>query len=125
MNVRFYVTAAGQAPASKYLKGLDPVQHGAIADDLRLIERMGLSGSGVATKHIKGRLYEIKTKAQRVFYVIVVEPEALVVLHIYKKEGQKAPVDEIAVATKRMNDEIALETARLKKKADEEAALKK
>ena len=47
-----------------------------------------------------------------------------IVLHIFKKQGQKAPVDEIAVATKRMKDEIAQETARIQK-AEEAAKSKK
>ena len=125
MNVRFYVSLAGRKPAAEYMRGLNPVERAALTDDLRLIQQIGLVPSGVTTKHISGRLYEIKSKSQRAFYVMVVEPEELVVLHIFKKQGQKAPVDEIAVATKRMKDEIAQETARLQKKTEEAAKTKK
>jgi phage-related protein len=119
MRVRFYVSAAGRKPAAEYIRDLNAAERAALTDDLRLIQQMGLVPSGVTTKHIAGRLYEIKSKAQRAFYVMVVEPEELVVLHIYKKQGQKAPVDEIAVATKRMKDEIEQEAVRIQEAAEE------
>ena len=72
MNVRFYVSAAGRKPAAEYMRDLNPVERAALTDDLRLIQQMGLVPSGVTTKHIGGRLYEIKSKAQRAFYVMVV-----------------------------------------------------
>jgi phage-related protein len=41
--------------------------------------------------------------AARVFYVVVTGPE-VVLLHAYKKQGQKAPRKEIETAERRMEE---------------------
>ena len=65
------------------------------------LESKGLRGSLIDVRHIDGKLWEIKVSAQRVFYVIITGP-TMILLHAYKKQGQKAPPKEIDVARKRM-----------------------
>ena len=48
-----------------------------------------------------GGLWEIKVDAQRVFYVLIGGP-TVVLLHAYRKQGQKAPRRELDVARERM-----------------------
>jgi phage-related protein len=63
----------------------------------------GLAGSGFTSRQIDGKLWEIKVSRHRVFYVLIEGP-LLVLLHAYKKQGQKAPQMQIAVARSRMKE---------------------
>lgn len=102
MKIRFYLTAAGANPVVKYLDGLDGKDATEVFASLRYIEIHGLDGS-VVCRPISGKLWELKVSQQRVFYVVVSGPE-VVLLHAYKKQGQKAPRGEIEVALKRMKE---------------------
>jgi phage-related protein len=52
-------------------------------------------------RHIEGKLWEIKLSKDRVFYVVIAGPD-MMLLHAYKKQGQRAPPHEIETARKRM-----------------------
>lgn len=57
----------------------------------------------MVTRHIESKLWEIKVSRHRIFYVVIVGP-AMVLLHAYKKQGQRAPVRELDVARRRMKE---------------------
>ncbi|MCK6529676.1 type II toxin-antitoxin system RelE/ParE family toxin [Myxococcota bacterium] len=57
--------------------------------------------AAVTTRHIDGALWEIKSSQQRVFCAVVIAGK-LILLHAYKKQGQKAPPNEIRIARKRL-----------------------
>lgn len=101
MRVRFYETASGRVPVLEYLDTLQAEEAAGVAEVFVRIERQGLSGSGVTTRQISGKLWEVKISAQRVFYVLVTGPE-IVFLHAYKKQGAKAPIREIETAERRL-----------------------
>ncbi|MGQ0505990.1 MAG: type II toxin-antitoxin system RelE/ParE family toxin [Myxococcaceae bacterium] len=46
---------------------------------------------------------ELKISQHRIFYVVIAGPE-MVLLHAYKKQGQRAPPREIEVAKSRMKE---------------------
>jgi len=69
VKVVFYKTAGGASPVERYLEELDARERAAVADTLTTIETSGLSGAGVRTRQIKGKLWEIKASQQRVFFV--------------------------------------------------------
>jgi phage-related protein len=71
---------------------------------LATIEVHGLAAA--VTRHIRGKLWELKASANRIFYVLVTGPE-VVLLHAYKKQRQKAPVKEIETAERRMEEVLA------------------
>jgi len=52
---------------------------------------------------IEGKLWEIRVSAHRVFYVLI-DREEMVLLHAYKKQGQKLPLKEREVAMRRMKE---------------------
>jgi len=101
--IRFYRTASGASPVEKYLAGLEAKERAAVLGDLNNVQKSGLSAPGVVTRQIRGKLWEIKASAQRVFYVVAGGP-TMVLLHAYKKQGKKAPPREIAVAEQRMRE---------------------
>lgn len=85
----------------KYLERLDARERAAVLDVLEEVRLRGLESA--FTRQIERRLWEIKVSRHRVFYVAVTGP-TLVLLHAYKKQGQKAPRSEIEVARKRMQE---------------------
>ncbi|HEX9576543.1 MAG TPA: type II toxin-antitoxin system RelE/ParE family toxin [Myxococcales bacterium] len=103
MKIAFYGTASGASPVEKYLVGLDSKERAAVADALKAIENSGLHAAGVRTRQIRGKLWEIKASQQRVFYVVVMGGE-MVLLHAAKKEGQKADRGDVETAELRFRE---------------------
>jgi phage-related protein len=106
MKIRFYETASGSRPVQKYLDKLTGDEVAKIFAAFLDIEKHGVSQTTVQLRQIDGKLWEIKVSQQRVFYILITGPE-MVLLHAYKKQGQKAPLREIETATKRMREVIS------------------
>ncbi len=73
---------------------------------LEEIEENGLAQARVVTRQIEGKLWELKVSRHRVFYVLIMGP-TMVLLHAYKKQGQRAPIRELEVARKRMREVLS------------------
>lgn len=73
---------------------------------LHQIEQYGFDAMKTQFRQIEGKLWEIKVSAHRVFYVLV-EREEMVLLHAYKKQGQRLPLKEREVAIKRMKEVLS------------------
>lgn len=75
------------------------------------LEEFGLSYSRVQFKPLRGKLWEIKFKAQdgsyRILYVLVKTNE-MVILHTFRKTSQKTPLHELEIAEKRMKEVLGL-----------------
>jgi len=105
MQIRFYKTQSGSRPVQKYIDSLSNDEAAKIVaaiDDIRI---GGLEGSSLVFRHIDGKLWEIKFPIHRIFYIVLRGSE-MVLLHAYKKQGQKAPKKEIKTALRRMKEEI-------------------
>lgn len=89
----------------KYIDGLEAGQRAKVDAALLQIGRYGIEGSAVTVRPIKGKLWELKVDAQRVFYVVARGP-MMVLLHAYRKQSQKAPRREIETAVQRFKDVI-------------------
>ena len=72
----------------------------AILEDLR---DHGLAVPLVSMRQIQGKLWELRISRSRIFYVLL-GSNTMVLLHAYKKQGQKAPRREIETALRRMRD---------------------
>jgi phage-related protein len=101
MDVRYYESPSGRRPVEDYLDGLPEDERARIAAVLADIVASDLDGATVVTRQIEGKLWELKISRHRVFYVLILGP-VMVLLHAYKKQGQKAPRREIDVAMARM-----------------------
>ncbi len=106
VRVRRYVTPAGADPVAKWLDALPAREAARVVAAPLAIEELGREGSGVATRPVRGRLWELKVGAQRVFFVLVGGP-TMVLLHGYSKGSQRAPKHEIETALSRMKDVLA------------------
>jgi hypothetical protein len=78
MVVTFYETARGDRPVEEYLDELLVKEAAKVLDVLAATEVRGLDAT--VTRHIRGKLWEIKVSASRIFYVLVTGPE-VVLLH--------------------------------------------
>lgn len=103
VTVSFYMGANGEKPVAEFMRSLPAAERAKLAEALWRIQSYGLAGSSVTTRPIKDKLWEVKVSAQRAFYVMVTGDE-LVVLHAYTKKTRKAPVGDIDIATRRMNE---------------------
>lgn len=105
MIVRYYRTSSGREPVREYLDGLPQAALEMVLKDLRHIREHGLD-SFVVTRHLKDKLWEIKTGAgrqQRIFYCIITGP-VMVFLHACKKQKEAAQRDDVELAYKRMKE---------------------
>lgn len=89
-----------------YFKDLPKQERARLLEALDQIEQCGFDSVRVQFRQIEGKLWEIKISAHRLFYVLV-EREEMVLLHAYKKQGQKLPHKEREMAIKRMKEVLS------------------
>ncbi len=106
MKITFYTTPAGRSPVVDYIEDLPKQERARLLEALDQIEKCGFDAVRVQFRQIEGKLWEIKISSHRVFYVLI-EHSELVVLHAYKKQGQKLPLKEREVAIKRMKEVLS------------------
>lgn len=106
MKITFYTTASARSPVLDYMKDLSKQERARLLEALDQIEACGFDAVRVQFRQIDGKLWEIKISAYRVFYVLV-DNEEMILLHIYKKQGQKLPLKERDLALKRMKEVLS------------------
>ena len=109
MEILYYQTASGRMPAREYITALPEADRAAIAGDLTLIEQHGIRNAPINTRHLGGKLWEIKTgtgNQQRLFYCLI-EGGSLVILHACKKQRSGAQHGDVKTAEKRMREVLS------------------
>jgi len=105
MKVLYYSKANGKSPVKDYINGLNLEDRTKLLGCLKSIEDLGFDSPRVEFRQIEAKLWEIKIKlssgGHRIFYVIAAK-DTMVLLHAFKKQSQKTPKKEIAIAYKRM-----------------------
>ena len=104
MEIIDYHTVGGKNVILDYIESL-PVRQKVIALEIRKkIREEGILALNVlSTRHIRGKLYEIRFSNQRIFYVILNE-NSIYFLHICKKEKNKTEVNDLRLATRRAKE---------------------
>lgn len=109
MKVFYYATDSGKLPVKDFLDELDKPVKAKVYESLDSIRELGFNAPGIEFRQISGKLWEIKIKTTaggyRVFYVCI-RLNNLVLLHAYKKQGQKAPGRHIEIANKRLKEVV-------------------
>nr|HRJ40338.1 type II toxin-antitoxin system RelE/ParE family toxin [Caldilineaceae bacterium] len=67
----------------------------------RLLREFGISVGMPHAKHIGGKLWELRPGANRFFYFAYIG-RRFVILHAYRKQSQKTPPQELALAERRL-----------------------
>jgi phage-related protein len=109
MDIRYYRTVSGREPVADYLADLPEGDRMAVTGDFRMLAAYGLHGAPVATRHLKGKLWEVKTgvrRQQRIFYCLL-GGDTLVLLHACKKQREGAQRGDVELAEKRMKEVLA------------------
>ena len=105
MEIIFYKQQNDRSPVHDFIKGLQPKDRLRILACLKNVEELGLDCPRVQFRQINGKLWEMKIKTAcagyRIFYVTL-RKARMVLLHVYRKQSQKAPKREIEKAEKRM-----------------------
>lgn len=105
MDVVLYGTSSGRSPVTKFIDE-QPLRDQAIIIAVIIgIEQDGLQGKGATFRQLDGKLWEIKIKVPsggyRLLYVML-SANSMMLLHAFKKKTQKTPLNELAVARKRL-----------------------
>lgn len=93
-SIVFYTDHRGRSPVLEQAK---------IRNVLRLLEEFGLQLEMPHARHIEGKLWELRPGGIRLFYFVYTE-ERFVILHGFRKKGQRTPEREINIALRRMNE---------------------
>jgi phage-related protein len=106
MHISYYRTRSGREPAREYIDSLSLRDLAVILADFNLIREYGIVHAPIVTRHLEGKLWEVKTGAgrqQRVFYCLLTG-DSLLILHACKKQRTGAQRGDVALARKRMKE---------------------
>ena len=102
-SIVFYRDHRGKCPPLEFIEDLPVIEQAKIRNALRLLQEFGTNLSMPHAKPIQGKLWELRPGGIRLFYFAYIEQQ-FVILHGYRKQSQKAPGDEIAIALRRMQE---------------------
>jgi len=109
-SVEFYTDARGRSPVRDFIQGLPGREQAAILRVTDLLEELGLALGMPYARPIEG-LWELRAGAGRLFY-FAYTGRRFIILHGYRKKGQKAPRREIATAKRRRAEFLEREDGR-------------
>jgi phage-related protein len=102
-NIEFYSDHRGKSPPLDFIAEVPVVEQAKIRNALRLLQEFGTKLGMPHAKQIKGKLWELRPGGIRLFYFAYIG-QRFIILHGYRKQSQKAPEGEIAIAVRRMQE---------------------
>lgn len=115
MRIVFY--KATRIPVRDFIDAMRKQDQAKVLACLKSIEDLGFDSPRVQFRQIRGKLWEIKVYASSTgyrFFYVSLHGDVLVLLHAYKKQSQKAPNKEIAIAEKRLLEVLKNESYYIK-----------
>jgi phage-related protein len=109
MKMIFCTAQSGRSYVQDYLNSVPVDERATILAVFVDIEEHGFAALGCTFRQVEGKLWEIRVPTRRAgyrFFYVTITGGAMVILHVYKKQGQRAPLNEIAVAKRRMREWI-------------------
>lgn len=102
-RVVFYTDGRGKSPVVAFLASLGAHERAEAENAFRLLREFGTLLGMPHARPVSGhsKLWELRPGPNRIFYFAHTGRQ-LVLLHAYRKQGQRAPAREIAIAEKRM-----------------------
>jgi len=105
-RIFFYKDCRGRSPIAEYLNALPVAEQAAAEEAFCLLREFGISLGLPHAKHVSGILWELRPGANRFFYFAYVG-RRFVILHAYRKQSQKTPPQELALAERRLAEVLA------------------
>ena len=105
--VENYLDTRGRAPVDEYLKTLPPVDLARVLRTIDLLIDYGPQLKMPHVRHLTGKIWELRIDGRPNSYRILyagVPGRKFILLHVFKKKGQKTPSDELATARRRLDD---------------------
>ena len=106
-DIAFYVNADGDTPVTDFLDSLSVKEGDKCAQYILLLMEYGQRLPAQYSKHIEGKLYELRPEfggvEMRIFYFTFVG-DLIVLLHGFKKKTQKTPERELKIARSRLKE---------------------
>ena len=102
-SIVFYKDQRGKCPPMEFIEELPVMEQVKIRNALRLLQEFGRNLNMPHAKPIQGKLWELRPGGIRLFYFAYIEQQ-FVILHGYRKQSQRAPSGEIAIALRRMQE---------------------
>jgi len=102
VRIRYYRSGRGDEPVRDYLAALPAHDRDAWDEALTLLGIFGVEAP-VSLRQLRGKLWEIRVGRHRVAYVLISGPE-MVLLHAFKKQGQRTRQQDLDLALKRAKD---------------------
>lgn len=102
-QIHFYEDRHGKSPVLEFINSLSPKDRAKVNNIFRLLEEFGTNLGMPHAHRIEGRLWELRTGDNRLFYFLYLERK-FVILHGFRKQSMKTPEKEIATALRRMKD---------------------
>ena len=102
-RVVYYVDARGRNPVLEALQTLTRQEQQKIFAYLSLLEERGEELRRPLADYVGDKLYELRPKAHRVLYFFL-RREYAVVVHMFRKQGDRLPGAEKRIASTRLQD---------------------
>jgi phage-related protein len=102
-EIVFYQDRRGRNPTLDFINDLPVVDQAKIYNALRLLREFGSTLGMPHARHVEGRLWELRPGGVRLLYFTYIGKQ-FVILHGYRKQSNKAPEREIAIAIRRMTE---------------------
>ena len=102
-KIEFFATVRGKSPVLEYVDGLQARERAKVYYHLRLLRQFGINLREPHARPLEGHkpLWELKPGPIRLFYFAHKE-RRFIILHAFRKKGQKAPRRYIETAERRM-----------------------
>jgi len=107
LEVLYYRSSSGASPVEKFIHSLESEEHAMFIATRRGIQRLGLNFDWVLYKPVKGKIWEIKFKCNRVqfrIFYFLKNREQMIWLLAFKKKDQKLKQRMINLAERRMKE---------------------
>lgn len=110
VRILFHTSSSGRSYIEGFLNELTIEARATVLAVFNEIRNYGLSAIGCEFRQIEGKLWEIKIRTAsggyRFFYAML-SGDTMYVLHAYRKQGQKAPKQELEIARKRLKEVLS------------------
>ena len=106
-QVLLYRDEEGSMPVANWLRQLPDRDRARVGHTIDLLKSLGVLLQPPHCKHLKDKIWELRTSVARVEYRILyvrIEKDVFILLHSFIKRTDKTPEREIIVAEQRLAD---------------------